>query len=134
MIPLHFYYQSASVKGSQVSAYPQAQPRAAAAALQSVAIELRELVEHPRLVFQYNACTIQSGREQKGNTCTIKDAMVDNLPRCPPLPREGSQIHACPGHRLLPHRRWGSECPLVAEEDGWTLQTHLRLRCGRIVR
>ena len=43
-------YQSTPVKCRQILAYPQAQPRSAAA-LQSISIELRELFEHILLVF-----------------------------------------------------------------------------------
>ena len=41
--------QSSAVKGGQVLADPQPQPRATPA-LEGIAIELHELVEHPRLI------------------------------------------------------------------------------------
>ena len=49
-------YQSASVKGRQILADPQTQPRSAAA-LQRIAVELRELLEHLRLVLDRDAYT-----------------------------------------------------------------------------
>ena len=47
--------QSSAVQSSQVLADPQPQSRPAAA-LQSVAVELHELVEHPRLILQRDPC------------------------------------------------------------------------------
>ena len=44
-------HQSSAVQSSQVLADPQPQSRATAA-LQPIAVELYELVEHPRLILQ----------------------------------------------------------------------------------
>jgi len=46
------------VKCRQILTYPQPQPRSATA-LQSIAIELRELFENRRLIFYGNAYHIQ---------------------------------------------------------------------------